>query len=123
MSEGELFERFLGQRGLSRHTSDDGFTPLRIVARHAEMWNSFGSPEVFRTKIARLEDHCSQVGRDPATIEKSVLLGETLPLDNARRQIDAYARVGVTHIIYSVGPAERAWVHRFGEQVIPSYRV
>ena len=47
---------------------------LGIVARHAQMWNSFGTPEVFRHKIERLTDHCERIGRDPATIEKSVLL-------------------------------------------------
>jgi F420-dependent oxidoreductase-like protein len=47
---------------------------LAIVARHADVWNSFGSPEVFRRKIAVLADHCRACGRDPAAIEKSVLL-------------------------------------------------
>ena len=96
---------------------------LRIVAKHAQMWNSFGSPEVFRSKIRRLEEHCRHIGRDPATVEKSVLLGETFALNNARRQIDAYAAAGVTHIVFSVGPAERDWVHSFAKGVIPGYRV
>ena len=47
---------------------------LGIVARHADMWNTFGTPDVFRHKIAILAEHCHRVGRDPATIEKSVLI-------------------------------------------------
>jgi F420-dependent oxidoreductase-like protein len=47
---------------------------LRIVARHADMWNGFGSPEVFRHKIAVLAEHCRHEGRDVERIEKSVLL-------------------------------------------------
>jgi F420-dependent oxidoreductase-like protein len=47
---------------------------LRIVARHAQIWNGFGSPEVFRRKIAVLAEHCRAVGRDVDEIEKSVLL-------------------------------------------------
>lgn len=47
---------------------------LRIVARHADAWNSFGSPETFRHKIAVLADHCRTEGRDVDRIEKSVLL-------------------------------------------------
>jgi F420-dependent oxidoreductase-like protein len=47
---------------------------LRIVARHADAWNSFGSPAVFRRKIAVLAEHCRAVGRDVAAIEKSVLV-------------------------------------------------
>jgi alkanesulfonate monooxygenase SsuD/methylene tetrahydromethanopterin reductase-like flavin-dependent oxidoreductase (luciferase family) len=95
---------------------------LRIVAEHAQMWNSFGTPEVFRTKIARLEEHCRRIGRDPATIEKSVLVSGTFALDGARRQVDAYAAAGVTHIVFSIGPADRAWVRSFAEKIIPNYR-
>jgi F420-dependent oxidoreductase-like protein len=47
---------------------------LRIVATHADAWNSFGSPAVFRRKIAVLEAHCRDVGRDASAIEKSVLV-------------------------------------------------
>ena len=47
---------------------------LRIVAQHANMWNAFGSPDVFRHKIAILTEHCRKIGRDPDTIEKSVLI-------------------------------------------------
>jgi F420-dependent oxidoreductase-like protein len=95
---------------------------LRIVARHAQMWNCFGTPEAFRSKIARLEEHCQRIGRDPATIEKSVLLGETFPVNDARRQVDAYVAAGVTHIVFSVNMAERAWVRSFAEEIIPGYR-
>jgi F420-dependent oxidoreductase-like protein len=95
---------------------------LGIVARHAQMWNSFGTPEVFRSKIARLEEHCRRIGRDPATIEKSVLVNELFALNDARRQVDAYVAAGVTHIVFSVGPADRAWVRRFAEYILPGYR-
>lgn len=95
---------------------------LGIVARHAQMWNSFGTPEIFRHKIAVIEEHCRRIGRDPATIEKSVLVAGTFPLDDARRQVDAYVAAGVTHIIFSVTPADRIWVRRFAEQIIPGYR-
>jgi len=95
---------------------------LGIVAQYAQMWNSFGTPEVFRTKIAQLEEHCRRVGRDPATIEKSVLVSGMFALDDARRQIDAYVAAGVTHIVFSIGPADRAWVRSFAEEIVPNYR-
>jgi F420-dependent oxidoreductase-like protein len=66
---------------------------LGIVARHANMWNTFGSPEVFRHKIAVLTEHCYQIGRDPAAIEKSVLIQMTLSNDREkeRKALEAYA--------------------------------
>ncbi len=45
---------------------------LRIVAEHADMWNAFGTPEVLAHKDAVLRAHCADVGRDPATIERTV---------------------------------------------------
>src|SRR5262249_17415242 len=115
-----------------------------IVARHADMWNSFGSPEVFAHKIAVLAEHCRKVGRDPDRIEKSVLLQLTLTddqetrrkakeneswgmlvgnPDEVRQQIERYVAVGVTHIIISVSaPYDRAALYRFVGEVIPAFR-
>jgi len=44
---------------------------LRLVARHAQVWNMGGSPAEFARKIAVLDGHCAEVGRDPAEIERS----------------------------------------------------
>ena len=95
---------------------------LRIVARHAQMWNSFGTPEIFRAKIARLEAHCREIGRDPTAIEKSVLMSGIFALNDARRQVDAYVAAGVTHIVFSVGPYDRESIRSFAEKIIPTYR-
>src|SRR5215468_9541545 len=34
---------------------------LRVVARHADIWNTFGSASVFRSKLAVLQEHCRSV--------------------------------------------------------------
>ena len=47
---------------------------LPIVARHADTWSSFGSPDVFRRKIEVLRGHCDAVQRDCDAIEKQVLV-------------------------------------------------
>jgi len=68
---------------------------LRVIARHADIWNFAGGPlESFQHKSAVLDEHCAAVGRDPATIEKSVLVSTAnsagpFELSDARRQIDA----------------------------------
>jgi F420-dependent oxidoreductase-like protein len=95
---------------------------LGIVARHAQMWNCIGTPEVFRHKIGRLTDHCERIGRDPATIEKTVLLTGLFDLKDARRQVDAYLAVGVTHLIFSGSAKDRDFVRRFAAEVVPTYR-
>jgi alkanesulfonate monooxygenase SsuD/methylene tetrahydromethanopterin reductase-like flavin-dependent oxidoreductase (luciferase family) len=45
---------------------------LRIVAEYADIWNAFGTPETLARKDEILREHCAAVGRDPATIERSV---------------------------------------------------
>jgi F420-dependent oxidoreductase-like protein len=47
---------------------------LRIVAKYADEWNAVApTPESYRTKTAVLEERCRAVGRDPATIARSVM--------------------------------------------------
>ena len=44
---------------------------LKVVARHADIWNTFGSPAVFSNKIRALQEHCASVGRNFDEIEIS----------------------------------------------------
>jgi len=44
---------------------------LKVVAKHADQWNTFGSPAVFRHKIEVLRGHCATVGRSFDDIEVS----------------------------------------------------
>ena len=45
---------------------------LRTVARHADAWNTAGTPDEVAARDAILRVHCADVGRDPATIERTV---------------------------------------------------
>lgn len=48
---------------------------LRTVARWADHWNAAPlEPDVWRHKVSVLEGHCANVGRDPAEIEKSMMV-------------------------------------------------
>jgi len=68
---------------------------LRIAAEHADMWNGFGPVETFRHKNGVLNDWCAAVGRDPAAIERTVLLNQAGDLD----AIDAFVEAGADHLI------------------------
>jgi F420-dependent oxidoreductase-like protein len=47
---------------------------LRIVARHADLWNAYGSPESLAASDAILRDRCDEIGRAPDEIERTVNL-------------------------------------------------
>ena len=44
---------------------------LRIVAKHADIWHSFSTPEVLERKLGILAEHGRNVGRDTSEIEIS----------------------------------------------------
>jgi len=71
---------------------------LRIVAQHAQIWNGFGSPEEAGRKSRILDEWCAKVGRDPAEIERSVMVNA----DTARLGEEYVAR-GITHLIVGTG--------------------
>ncbi|HWC28834.1 MAG TPA: LLM class flavin-dependent oxidoreductase, partial [Dehalococcoidia bacterium] len=56
---------------------------MRIVAESADIWNNWTSPDLdtYKQKLAALERHCADLGRDPNEIRKSMhikpLVGET----------------------------------------------
>jgi probable F420-dependent oxidoreductase len=47
---------------------------LAVVARHADIWNTFAEGEDYVRKSRILDQHCAAIGRDPAEIERSVLV-------------------------------------------------
>lgn len=46
---------------------------LRITARFADEWNVWGDVETLRHKMAILDRHCEDVGRDPTAIQRSAV--------------------------------------------------
>ncbi|HEX7037104.1 MAG TPA: LLM class F420-dependent oxidoreductase [Pseudomonadales bacterium] len=46
---------------------------LRIAARHADEWNVWGDPQTLEHKMAVLDRHCAEVGRDPKAIQRSAV--------------------------------------------------
>jgi probable F420-dependent oxidoreductase len=74
---------------------------LRLVAQYADMWNGFGDPKESGRLSGVLDDWCAKVGRDPATIERSILFDDPALISLA----EEYAHNGITHLIYELqGP-------------------
>lgn len=72
---------------------------LRLTAKHATIWNFIGTPDEFARKNAILNDWCATLGRNPAEIERSVLL-ET---KHGVADWDAFVSAGATHVIVGMG--------------------
>ncbi len=72
---------------------------LRLVAEHADAWNTFGPPENFAKKSRVLDEWCERLGRNPRQIERTVGINV-----NEVGNLDAYVEAGAEHLIVMVGP-------------------
>ena len=96
---------------------------LRLVAEYADACNLFGTtPEEVAHKLDVLGGHCADLGRDPADIEKTMIIGGD-PLDDVEAfvaQMSAYAALGIETVALSApGPDSADWVRRIGDDVLP----
>ena len=98
---------------------------LRLVAEYADAWNgSFQTVEEAAHKIDVLHRHCEAAGRDPAEIQKTVmmLVDPLADLDGFLTIAEQYARLGFD-LIDVVPPVDEtdlvAFAGRLGEHVIP----
>jgi alkanesulfonate monooxygenase SsuD/methylene tetrahydromethanopterin reductase-like flavin-dependent oxidoreductase (luciferase family) len=94
---------------------------LRVVARHADIWNFAGGPvEQFQHKNAVLDGYCAAAGRDPASIERSVQIPVN-PADLAatRDTVRQFVSAGATHLILNLtAPYPAGIVRRLAEEVV-----
>jgi len=99
---------------------------LRLVARYADACNLFDAgPEVIAAKIAVLARHCEEAGRDPASVQKTVITGMD-PLADEEAFVASmrqYAALGVSTVwVGSRDPDLPRWVAQVGERVLPRVR-
>src|SRR5437588_144142 len=72
---------------------------LRIAAKYADHWNTWGGPETLRHKGEVLDKHCATVGRDPAQIMHSANMPMAItenPEDGARLVRGLMQRFGLS---------------------------
>ncbi|MEV0899450.1 LLM class flavin-dependent oxidoreductase [Actinoplanes sp. NPDC049802] len=91
---------------------------LKVVAEHADLWNTWGLPDVIAHKSRILDRYCTELGRDPRTIgrtaQAAVVVDGPLP-DNATfpvyggstseiaRTVDGYREIGLDELIIPDG--------------------
>jgi probable F420-dependent oxidoreductase len=68
---------------------------LRLVAEHADLWNSFGPPAEYAAQNAALNEWCKRLGRDPLAIERTVLLDVPEETD----ELQGFIQAGAQHVI------------------------
>lgn len=102
--------------------SGTGPRMLELAARYADAWNTgyAGGPETMVKPVAQIAEACRSVGRDPATLETTALIGVWFPdlqekapaffptpLTSTAAIVSAmqgYESLGVTHLMFQLEP-------------------
>lgn len=101
-----------------------GPATLRLVARHADVWNiAGGDPDRVKELTARLEEACGAVGRDPSEIRHSLQFGWDGKDRRELLELSArYLELGVTEqVIYLRGDNPEGLAAKIAE-VLPDMR-
>lgn len=72
---------------------------LRLVARHAQLWNGFGTPSELKAKNDIIDSWCAVEGTDPSKISRTTLAMNA----NEELDLDAYRAAGIDHLILALG--------------------
>lgn len=99
---------------------------LRAVARYADEWNATSmGREAYRGKVAVLEGHCREAGRDPASIRRSLMtsfiIGKDVSEQNQRfagvaRALPPLARLDAGQAVAAMGA--RGWLTGTPSEVV-----
>jgi alkanesulfonate monooxygenase SsuD/methylene tetrahydromethanopterin reductase-like flavin-dependent oxidoreductase (luciferase family) len=116
---------------------------LRHTARHADNWNSLSFAQSFdqqlaetAERVARIDDACAAIGRDPASLRRSYLMfdpaaraagGRLSYYESESRFTDMVSRItelGISEIglYFPVVPDQRPMFERIAGDVIPRLR-
>jgi probable F420-dependent oxidoreductase len=118
----------------------EGPRMLMLTAEYADLWNTgyMGQPDTMAEPLARIEAACREVGRDPATLGITALIGLWFPdlqvkqpsfldkpLTGTVQELAAamrgYADLGVRHIMFQCEPYTPEALRRL-TQALHTYR-
>lgn len=96
---------------------------LRLVAQYADACNLFSSAEdELQRKLAILDEHCADVGRDPAEIQRTMIAapGATDDVDEFLRSMERASKLGISQVwVAATAPDPAGFVTGLTENVLP----
>jgi alkanesulfonate monooxygenase SsuD/methylene tetrahydromethanopterin reductase-like flavin-dependent oxidoreductase (luciferase family) len=93
---------------------------LPLVARYADVWHAFGSPNSLREASERIDQLAVEAGRDPSDILRaaSLSLDDT---DTARKFAGKWRDAGYGYLVCGWPGEGDAQVERFAREVMPEF--
>lgn len=93
---------------------------LPLVARYADVWHAWGSPNSLLEANARVDELAAEAGRDPA----SIMRANSMPLDDletARKHAAKWRDAGCGYLVCNWPGSGRTQVEAFAREVMPEY--
>jgi alkanesulfonate monooxygenase SsuD/methylene tetrahydromethanopterin reductase-like flavin-dependent oxidoreductase (luciferase family) len=101
---------------------------LKLVARYADIWNTFGGVDIkssaemltlTRKRNRKLDEHCAEIGRDPTTLRRSVLIY------THEEYVQLYSQPGAFEAIvksyWEIGISEFYFFYPFAPMMMPMF--
>ena len=99
---------------------------LRVVAKHADIWDSSLTPEALPDGIAQVAQNCRELGRDPGEIAVSISLGaDRIENDDAFEELArSYRDAGASQLLFDLPLTEQGLdsTRRVAHEIIPRLR-
>jgi alkanesulfonate monooxygenase SsuD/methylene tetrahydromethanopterin reductase-like flavin-dependent oxidoreductase (luciferase family) len=92
---------------------------LPLVARYADVWHSWGTPNSLREPNARIDELAAEAGRNPASIMRASSLSLD-DLETARKHSVKWQEAGYGYLVCGWPEAGRSQVEAFVSEVLPS---
>ncbi len=93
---------------------------LPLVAKYADVWHSFGSPNQLADASARVDELAEQAGRDPRSIMRAGSLSLD-DLDTARKHAGKWRDFGAGYLVCGWPGEGRKQVEAFARDVMPEF--
>lgn len=90
---------------------------LPLVARYADVWHAWGSPDSLRQANARIDELAHQAGRDPSAIVRAGSLSLD-DLDTSRKHVAKFADAGYGYLVCGWPGAGDAQIEAFAKGVM-----
>jgi alkanesulfonate monooxygenase SsuD/methylene tetrahydromethanopterin reductase-like flavin-dependent oxidoreductase (luciferase family) len=93
---------------------------LPLVAKYADVWHAFGSPNSLREASERIDHLAVEAGRDPSDILRAASLSLD-DIDTARRFAGKWRDAGYGYLVCGWPGDGAAQVERFAREVVPDF--
>jgi F420-dependent oxidoreductase-like protein len=93
---------------------------LPLVARYADVWHAWGSPNSLQESNARVDELAAEAGRDPASILRasSIALDD---LETTRKHAGKWRDAGYGYLVCGWPDTGRSQVEAFARDVMPEF--